>query len=121
MGDQNADPFDGDSVPGAIDQLLTNSLVNTSLTPSSDGSVVIDPSAYDPNAGVDMDAGNAGEWESSGILDVSELFGKEGGQLFLANVQAHGIKNQNNPGSLINDHQLVEGGQMIFLEEMVTA
>ncbi|NJN20105.1 MAG: hypothetical protein HC812_01475 [Leptolyngbya sp. RL_3_1] len=37
MGDQNADPFDGDSVPGAAQQLLENPLVNTAVTPSSAG------------------------------------------------------------------------------------
>jgi hypothetical protein len=36
-GDQNADPFDGDSVPGAIQQLLEHPLVNTKLTPDSKG------------------------------------------------------------------------------------
>jgi hypothetical protein len=37
MGDQNADPFDGDSVAGAPQQLLENPRVNTSLTPTSPG------------------------------------------------------------------------------------
>lgn len=37
MGDQNADPFDGDSVDFAIQQLLENPLVNTSVTPASAG------------------------------------------------------------------------------------
>ncbi len=36
-GDQNADPFDGDSVPGAIQQLLDHPLVNDKVTPSSPG------------------------------------------------------------------------------------
>ncbi|MEB3358228.1 MAG: phytase [Synechococcales bacterium] len=39
MGDQNADPFDGDSTDDAILQLLDNPLVNVSLTPSSEGAV----------------------------------------------------------------------------------
>ncbi|NJN88413.1 MAG: phytase, partial [Leptolyngbyaceae cyanobacterium SL_7_1] len=39
MGDQNADPNDGDSVDDAILQLLDNPLVNTSVTPSSLGGV----------------------------------------------------------------------------------
>ena len=39
MGDQNADPFDGDSVGNAINQLLENPLVNTSVTPASEGGV----------------------------------------------------------------------------------
>lgn len=36
-GDYNADPFDGDSYQGAINQLLGDPLVNTSLTPASAG------------------------------------------------------------------------------------
>ncbi|MBD2069025.1 phytase [Leptolyngbya sp. FACHB-671] len=38
-GDQNADPFDGDSVEDAVLQLLNNRLINTSVTPSSEGGV----------------------------------------------------------------------------------
>ena len=38
-GDQNSDPFDGDSVPGAIQQLLDHPLVNTKDTPGSEGAV----------------------------------------------------------------------------------
>ncbi|NJR58442.1 MAG: phytase [Cyanobacteria bacterium CRU_2_1] len=37
MGDQNADPNDGDSVDQAIQQLLDHPLVNTSVTPTSEG------------------------------------------------------------------------------------
>ena len=37
VGDQNADPLDGDSIPGAIQQLLEHPLVNTRVTPSSEG------------------------------------------------------------------------------------
>lgn len=37
MGDQNSDPNDGDSVEGAIQQLLDNPLINTSETPASEG------------------------------------------------------------------------------------
>lgn len=38
-GDQNSDPLDGDSIPGSIDQLLDLRVVNTKVTPSSDGAV----------------------------------------------------------------------------------
>ncbi|MDJ0590598.1 MAG: esterase-like activity of phytase family protein [Pleurocapsa sp. MO_226.B13] len=38
-GDQNADPFDGDSTDNAILQILDNPLVNTSVTPESEGGV----------------------------------------------------------------------------------
>jgi len=36
-GDLNSDPLDGDSIPGAAQQLLSHPRVNTSLTPSSAG------------------------------------------------------------------------------------
>ncbi len=36
-GDQNSDPLDGDSVPGSIQQLLEHPLVNTKVTPDSEG------------------------------------------------------------------------------------
>ena len=38
-GDQNSDPLDGDSRPGAIQQLLNSPLVNTSMTPQSAGAI----------------------------------------------------------------------------------
>lgn len=38
-GDQNSDPLDGDSIPGAIQQLLDNPRVNTKATPASEGAV----------------------------------------------------------------------------------
>jgi Endonuclease/Exonuclease/phosphatase family len=38
-GDQNSDPFDGDSIPGSIQQLLDHPRVNTKITPSSAGAV----------------------------------------------------------------------------------
>jgi hypothetical protein len=38
-GDQNSDPFDGDSVPGAAQQLLENPKVNAKVTPASQGGV----------------------------------------------------------------------------------
>ena len=39
MGDQNADPFDGDSVAGAAQQLLDNPRIEAEPTPSSEGGV----------------------------------------------------------------------------------
>jgi 3-phytase len=38
-GDQNSDPLDGDSIPGAIQQLTEHPLVNTKVTPESAGAV----------------------------------------------------------------------------------
>jgi hypothetical protein len=38
-GDQNSDPFDGDSIPGSAQLLLEHPLVNTKVTPESEGAV----------------------------------------------------------------------------------
>ncbi|HET9590933.1 MAG TPA: endonuclease/exonuclease/phosphatase family protein [Anaerolineales bacterium] len=38
-GDQNSDPLDGDSIPGSIQLLIEHPLVNTRVTPSSEGAV----------------------------------------------------------------------------------
>lgn len=38
-GDQNSDPLDGDSIPGAVQQLLDNPRINTTVTPTSEGAV----------------------------------------------------------------------------------
>ncbi len=82
-----------------------------------DRSVVLDNSIADPQQAVDVDAGFAGEWETSGILDVSNLFDRDPGTLFLFNVQAHGIEDQDdfNPESRLHDDDLVEGGQLSWL------
>jgi hypothetical protein len=79
-----------------------------------DRSVLLDPTT----AGTPVDnRPEAGEWETSGILDVSSLFGEKKGTLFLFDVQAHGIEDQTgtNADSRINDDDLVEGGQLSFL------
>ena len=80
-----------------------------------DRSVVLDPTTA--GTPVDQDAGNAGEWETSGIVDVSSRFSEKAGTLFLIDVQAHGIEDQDdfNADSRITDGDLVEGGQLSFL------
>lgn len=84
-----------------------------------DRSVVLDPTTV--GTPVDDAAGRTGAWETSGILDVSDLFGESGGTLFLFDVQAHGIGDQNrfNADSLITDNNLKEGGQLAFLKRVV--
>jgi hypothetical protein len=38
-GDQNSDPFDGDSIPGSAQQLLDHPRINSKVTPTSQGGV----------------------------------------------------------------------------------
>jgi serralysin len=101
----------------------------------------IDPAATDPSktltriAQVDRSGVPAGQtdpvstdignWETSGILDVSTLFGNKPGELFIFDVQAHSLRD----GSIITatnidgdgngtktaGENLVEGGQLSFL------
>ncbi len=81
-----------------------------------DRTAVLDPSTF--GTAFDRYDGKAGKWETSGILDVSTLFGRKKGTLFILDVRAHGIKNQNdlNGDSEIDDEGLVEGGQLLFLD-----
>ena len=67
------------------------------------------PTAYGQTDGSPTDFGN---WESSGIIDVSSIYGEQGGTLFLADVQAHSITNGNIGGT----NYLVQGGQLNFIQ-----
>ncbi|MGB6301842.1 MAG: DUF4114 domain-containing protein, partial [Rivularia sp. (in: cyanobacteria)] len=69
----------------------------------------IDRSAV-PEGQTDSDPTDLGDWETSGITDVSSLFGEEAGELFLFDVQAHSIRD-----GVIEDQNLVQGGQLAFL------
>jgi len=73
----------------------------------------MDRSRIIPTGTTDQQPHIVGRWESSGILDVSELFKtKVGEKLLLATVQAHTIKD-----GVIQESNLVEGGQLIFLQK----
>lgn len=89
---------------------------STTRLANIDRSVIVDPSIDFPDQAVDNDSGQAGEWESSGIIEVTDLFDSTD-RLFLVDVQAHGIDDQEdvNADSRINDDDLVEGGQLILL------
>lgn len=65
-----------------------------------------------PAGQFDNAAADFGNWESSGILDVSELFGLARGTLFVADVQAHSLRFSD---PALNT-ALVEGGQLVFLQ-----
>lgn len=73
----------------------------------------IDRSALptDPVSGkkqADTFSGKIGEWETSGVIDVSTLYGHAAGTDFFTVVQAHGL--QDGP---ISANGLVEGGQIL--------
>lgn len=73
----------------------------------------MDRSGIFPPGSTDQKPHLVGKWESSGIIDVSELFETKGGEkLFLVTVQAHTIRD-----GLIEKANLVEGGQLIFLHK----
>jgi len=82
-----------------------------------DRTVVLDNSLLIPTDAIDREAGNAGEWETSGILDISNLLHTAPGTIFAVSVMADGIKNQeeNNSVSRISNTDLVKGGQLSIL------
>jgi endonuclease I/methionine-rich copper-binding protein CopC len=72
---------------------------------------MMDRSTVLPLGSTDSAPTDIGNWESSGIVDVSNLFGKPAGTLFLFDVQAHSITN-----GLIASKNLNQGGQICMLE-----
>ena len=101
----------------------------------------IDPSVADPSSTLtrigqvdrtalpatqtDSNPTDIGNWETSGILDVSTLFGNAPGTQFIFDVQAHSLLNGsiitatnidgNGDGTKTRQENLVEGGQLSFL------
>ena len=76
----------------------------------------IDRSVVLPEGSTDGRPDVIGEWESSGILDVTHLFDSRGGErVLLATVQAHTIRD-----GMIATRKLVEGGQLILLRRPLT-
>ena len=72
------------------------------------------PTAYgqtDPRAagGINPDPGN---WESSGIIDVSDIYGEAAGSMFLSDVQAHSLVN----GNIAGNGYLAQGGQLNLIQ-----
>ncbi len=67
-----------------------------------------------PAGQTDTDPTDIGNWESSGILDVSKLFDADPGTLFIGDVQAHSVEK-----GIIDEANLVQGGQLFFLSANV--
>ncbi|HEY9772006.1 MAG TPA: esterase-like activity of phytase family protein [Coleofasciculaceae cyanobacterium] len=63
-----------------------------------------------PEGQTDSEPDDVGNWESSGILDVSHLFDRASGTRFIYGVQAHSLED-----GIIADANLVQGGQLAFL------
>ena len=84
-----------------------------------DRTVVLDASIPVWTDAVDEAPDEVGKPESSGILDVSTLFGEADGTLFLFDVQNHGIEDQEryNDDSRIIAEDLKEGGQLLLLRK----
>lgn len=70
----------------------------------------VDRSAI-PAGQTDTDPDDVGDWETSGVLDVSHLFDvRPGGLVLVFDVQAHSLR-----GGVIDSAGLVQGGQIGFL------
>ena len=106
-----------------------------------DRSQIFDPTIPDPTTAVDEDFEreedgefgpgeiqladgtilDAGEAETSGVIDVSDLFDEEPGSIFLFDVQFHGLADQDEENpifgdvSAFTDDNLSEGGQLAIL------
>ena len=63
-----------------------------------------------PTGQVDIDPTDLGDWESSGIIDVTNVFGAKGERLLFMNTQAHSLR-----GGSIDSENLVQGGQFLFM------
>ncbi len=74
------------------------------------------PTAYgqsQPAVVTQPDPAGVGNWESSGIIDVSTIYDSAPGSFFLANVQAHNLLG----GNLQGNGYLVEGGQIDLIQQ----
>jgi hypothetical protein len=97
----------------AIDPITGNSTGAASRWAQIDRSSV--PTSYgqtDANPVTSPTDTDIGNWESSGIIDVSSLYGTAAGSMFIANVQAHSLRN----GNLQGNGYLVEGGQIDLIQ-----
>ena len=72
---------------------------------------MVDRSATLPDGQYDTAPSDLGNWETSGIVDVTHLFDVQDRVLLLATVQAQSIL-----GSAINSGSLVSGGQFYMIE-----
>ncbi|MCC6409191.1 MAG: DUF839 domain-containing protein [Planctomycetes bacterium] len=75
----------------------------------------IDRSAVAPTGSTDSAPSDLGNWESSGVLDVTSFFQTlPGERLLITDVQAHSVSD----GPLGGGSNLVEGGQLLFVSKI---
>lgn len=100
----------------AIDPLTGNSIDDPTRWAQIDRIAI--PTAYGQTqpAYANPDSNGVGNWESSGIIDVSAFYDAAAGSYFVANVQAHSIKDGNIGGS----GYLVEGGQIDLIQQLTS-
>jgi hypothetical protein len=63
-----------------------------------------------PTGQTDTDPLDLGDWETSGIIDVTDEFDAEGERLLFLNAQSHSLG-----GGIIDSANLVQGGQFLFM------
>ncbi len=74
----------------------------------------IDRNVVAPVGVIDPQPEDIGNWESSGIIDVTQLFETSDGEtLLMGNVQAHSLTD----GVIGGSERLVQGGQLFFLND----
>ena len=117
-GDQNADPFDGDSVAGAIQQLLESPRVNTKVTPSSEGGVtatlrqgdnnVLETAQFDTADFGEAQFGGPGNLRADYVLPSKQLRVVDAGVFWPADEDSPGWE-LTGPGfpAVSSDHRLV--------------
>jgi len=69
-----------------------------------------------PSDQTDIDADDLGDWETSGIIDVTDEFDAEGERVLFLNVQAHSLRFEPYPSDPRNV-DLVQGGQYLFMSK----
>lgn len=99
----------------AIDPITGDSIDDPTRWAQIDRTAI--PTAYGQTqpAFTNPDTNGVGNWESSGIIDVSAMYDSTAGSYFLANVQAHSLGGGNIGGS----GYLVEGGQIDLIQQTI--
>jgi hypothetical protein len=100
--DFGTDPYNKSD--GQILRISLESGVAGAITPVAEITHSVSPSTVDSQPG-------KGAWETSGVLDVSTLFGLSPGSFYLSAVQAHGLTD-----GLISSLNLTEGGQLLLID-----